>query len=215
MRGPFQYPVGMPGLLDQNQQDYASQITKGLGLQSRSPAHLDPRMQLGVTVDDFSKAEFQYLRRRFLFEAAGTRGPTAGQRGYVQLRPSPGNITVVTEIKIVNANGVLASYNIGMSLTNAETTVIPTSLRDDRIPVFQSAAVISSGTNAAPITSTGQLIFVPAGASLTIPCEYVFIGGRGGAAAPFRGLTVVDTVVNQQINVGFTWSERFALDSEE
>jgi len=209
---PFQAP---PDRIEANQQDYATQLNRALQLQRNPPSVVDPRVKLTLQLDDFTRPEFQYLRRTNLFEAAGGRLAVAGQRAYIQLIPAVGILTVVSEIKLYNPNPGAQVLDVGMALSNAATVPIPTSTRDDRIPQFQSAGAVSSGSNAAPIAPVGQLVVIPANGTLTIPCDYVFSGGKGALAGPFRCLAVVDRAVNQNINVGFTWSERFLLPSED
>jgi len=201
-----------PGLLDQNQQDYATLVTRALGLQSRSPGHLDPRIQLGVNVDDLAKPEFAFLRRAQLWEAYFNRGATVGQRGYAQVKPAPGMVTVVTEIIVNNGNAGGVVVDCGLALINAETAVAPSSFRDARLVGQTSSAVVSGGSNAVPIVPVGPRLFVPPQTTVVYPCEYVLIGGRG--ASPFLGLSVVHITANLQVDIGFRWSERRALESE-
>lgn len=208
---PFQQPEFA---LETNQQDYATLMNRALQLQRNPPGVLDPRVQAGLTIDDLTRPEFQWLRRTNLYEAAGGRLAVVAQRAYMQLVPAPGMLTVVSEVKIYNANAFTQILNVGMALGNAPLSGIPTSILDDRIPAFQSAAAVSSGSTAAPIAPTGQLVVLVTQQSITIPCNYVLTGNKGPAAPPFRCVSVVDTAVNTQINVGFTWSERFLLPSE-
>jgi hypothetical protein len=203
-----------PGLLDQNQQDYSTLVNRALQLQRNPPGRLDPTVQLGLTLDDLNEEEFAYLRRKYLFEASGQRALTAGQRAYIQLEPGRGTLTVVTSMQIFNNNAAVQALQVGMAIANGALTAVPTSIRDDRISTFTSQAAVSTGSNAAPIAPTGMTVTLLQNTGIIIPCCYVFTGGKGPAAAPFRCLSIVDTANANGITAAFTWTERTLLQTE-
>jgi len=208
-------PTGVvPGLLESNQQDYATLVNRALQLQRNPPGHLDPTIQLGLTLDDLSRDQFAFLRREYLYEASGQRGLTAGQRAYIQLEPGRNVMTVVTSIQIFNNNVGVQAVQVGMAVANGAMTVLPTSIRDDRIATFTSQAAVSTGSNAAPIAPTGMTVTLLPNTGIIIPCSYVFTGGKGPAAPPFRCLSIVDTANANGITASFTWSERTLLSTE-
>jgi len=211
---PFFGPPDNGGLFDQNQQDYPSQVAKALALQSRLPAHLDSRIQLGLQLDDLTKPEFQHLRRRTLWEASLARTATAAQRVYGQLTPQPGMITVISRIILYNAEVVLQAIDIGLALGQAALSTMPSSPRDDRYWAGTSGAVASVGSTATPVAPIGQRLYIPPATLLVWDCEYVLSGGKGPAAPPNTVFAVVASAVNTGIFGGIQWTERAALPSE-
>lgn len=199
-------PIVQPALLDQNQQDYASQAAKALGLQSKIPGHLDPRFQLGFTVDDFRDPEFAWLRRQTLWQGRGVRAATAANLNYVCLPGINGVIAIVTKIIIVNQNAATNVSIIGIAVANAVMTIGSMAPRDTRATGNQAACVPYTGTAVGPINPLGKAIQTLAGGTTVLECSYVL-------TSPLT-LAVVDGLPNQVIDVSFEWSERAALPSE-
>jgi hypothetical protein len=198
----------VPALLDQNQQDYATQTAKALGLQSKIPGHLDPRFQLGITVDDWTKPEFQFLRRRQLWQGRGQRAPTAANFNYVCLPGVAGMLVTVTKIIIVNQNAAINASLIGLAVANAVMTLGTAAPRDGRLVGQTASSIPYTGTAVGPITPAGKAIQTLAGQTTVLEVEYVLAVNAGTV------LTVVDGVANQIIDVSFEWSERAILPSE-
>jgi hypothetical protein len=207
-QGAFGLPV-QGALLEQNQQDYATQIAKALGLQGKIPGQVDPEIQIGITLDDFTKPEFQFLRRRNLWQGRGVRVATPANLNYVCLPGVPGTLTVVTKITIVNSNAAAGGSSIGLATANAVMTLGGTAPRDTRLVGGVPACIPYTGTAVGPTIPVGRAVTTPAGGTTVVECEYVL------GANPGTVLTVVDTVVNQQIDVSFEWSERPLLPTEQ
>jgi hypothetical protein len=210
-------PPGMvPGLLDQNQQDYPTQVSKSLGLQARAPGHLDPTIQLGITVDDLREAEFQYLRRRTRWTASLTQAAVAAQRASMQLAVSPVNpsvITVIERIIVSNFNAAVSSFKWGWKQIEAGVpgSVATRDMRTGGTAV--PAASFGRMTSAGPATiRAGGVMVLPASGTAVIELGWVILTpGNVGAGECFG---IVNESVLQELDVTIEWTERVALPSE-
>jgi len=217
VRGPFQHPAGMPALFDQNQPDYATQVAKALSLQTRVPGHLDPRVQLGINIDDFRAPEFQYLRRMNRWASLQSVAAVAGQRSSVQLTlPAlPSNVLVIIDaITVLNFNAAPSSWKYGWKQIEAG---VPSTYaaRDLRLGgTANPACNFGRMTSAAPanIRAGGEGL-LGISSSTRIELGWVFLTpGEVGSGECFG---VVNDSVNQTLDVNIEWTERVALPSEE
>lgn len=213
-----QYPreFNPPGVLDVNQQDYASQITAALGLQSRVPAHLDSNIQVGLTLDDFTRPEFAWLRKLNRWTSYHGQPGIAGQRASMQLVPTPPVypvLIVIHRMTICNANAAAQAINYGWKQIEAG---VPASYATMDLRLGGNAVPFCSFgrmTNAAPaLVRAGGLVFVAAGGSATVELDWVMNSpGNVGSGECFG---IVNQAVLQSLDVTLEWSERAILPSE-
>jgi len=191
-----------PGLLDQNQAEYATQVAKALSLQGSLPSHLDPRFQLGFTVDDFSGDEWLYLRRATPAQMGFSVAAVAAQRGYAQITGCPDKLTIFRKVTIANLSGVVQTVTIGFAAATAGSTPQGGVSRDDRIFVTAVGAVGGYGTAIGPVGPIGQKVTVPIGGNLEV--EGPWISGGDGTLA----FKVVSLIANAALDVSVLFTER-------
>jgi len=205
----------MPAVLDQNQQDYASQLAKALGLQARIPGHLDPRIQVGLTLDDFTRPEFWNIRRGKMWQGHVALGAGVGFKAFAQLQGSAGTLCVVQRITISNLSAAVQTYQWGLSRWNATVTTTPgANSRDDRagLSINNPACILTGGnTTAAPFQPKGQ-VQVGIGASEVIDCDMILTGKI--AVVDALAFSVACVTANVPLDVSFEWRERAILPSE-
>jgi len=212
----FQHPSGMPALLDQNQQDYSTQVSKALGLQSRTPGHLDPRIQLGITVDDLREPEFQFLRRRTRWTASLTQAAVAAQRASMQLVVAPVNpsmITVIERIIVSNFNAAGSSFKWGWKQIEAGVTgtVATRDLRTGGTAIPAASFGRMSSAAPASIRAGGLMVLPPSGTAVIELGWVILTAGNVGSGECFG---IVNESVLQELNATIEWTERPALPSE-
>lgn len=195
--------------MDLNQWDFVTLLTKSLGLQKRAPGVLDPRVQVGLTLDDLTAPEYLFLRGMRSFQGRASRAATAGNLNYTTLQGAANLLAVVDEITIVNTNAALAGYKVGLSVANANMTNGAIAVRDGRLVGVSSACSLYSGTAVGPTSPEGLYVQVDPGQMLTIRVPYVLAKNVGTA------LQVVSTIANQTTDIAFRWRERALLPSEE
>lgn len=203
-----------PGLLDQNQQDLATQVSAALFTQGRVPGKIDPRFQLTLAVEDFTLPEFYYLRRGKLLGVGFSLAAVAGQLGFVYLQGAAGLLTTVTRVEIFNRNAALQSVAIGFQTAApaAGGAGVRGQNRDSRngfgsgIP---TQTLINGGNNAAPTVPTIYARALIGAGQLWASSEPWVLTGTGAF------LTFVnDLTVNQTLDVQLYWRERTILESE-
>lgn len=213
MRGPFTHPAGMPSILDQNQQDYSTQVSKALSLTQRTPGHLDPRIQLGVTVDDFTQPEFWYLRKGELGSLFVPASAVAAQVCYAQLQPAAGKLVVVTAFTVVNYGVLFTVCNYGFAIGEGGGTVASGLPRDDRNLPGQLGSTVRYGATAAPIIPNGGQVLVGVNQSIRTECEFVMTSPTK-LASPFNVFKVLGSQLNQRLDITIEWRERALLPTE-
>lgn len=215
MRG-FQHPSGMPAVLDQNQQDYATQIARAVALQSKPPGQLDPRIALGITVDDWTLPEFWTLRRGTRWQAMRSPGAVAGQRGFVQATGSPGTLSVLERVWIYNNSGATLTFNYGMWAIEAAAGGGGGAVLDDR---YYSAAspgtLITWSTAVAPGSPNSGSILTLTGTMTEVPLNGgIVLTGKPNTAGVVPAWKLVANQVNLAFDVMFFYRERPILDTE-
>lgn len=218
MRRRAEMEVGLaaPALLDVNQPDYSTQLTKALGLQSRVPGHLDRRIQLGVNLDDYTQPEFWHLRAGQLGQFSTAISAVAGQAGWLQIRPSAGKMVIVEEITVANFGGAAPlQFTYGFAVGEGGGTTFQGGTRDDR-SLFTGTALspVSFGTSAVPLLPVNGLGICPINETMTIPVQFVLTSPTVGAS-PFNVFKVLSGMANQRADFGIKWRERFILPSEK
>lgn len=196
------------GELNVNQPDYASQVAKANGLQGSIPGHIDPTYQVGITLDDYTMAEFLWLRRSLMGVWAGLQAAVALQAGWIGIQGAPNVLTVIDQLVLVNTTVTAQLVFYGLTtVTPSAGAYFPCPTRDFRSIASQCATtggVRSSAANTAP--GTPHRVLVPATNTVIVPVEYVLAGG-GFFSAQCQTL-------NADFSASIQFRERPLLNSE-
>lgn len=208
---PLTRPELKSPLVDQNQPDYATTVAKAMGLQRTAPAYLDPRVQVGVQLEDYAQPEFWWLRRGGLGMVGADLGAVAGQVPFLAVSAPAGTIVILEKIQITNPNAGANKYLIGMQAAlPAAGSSIRGTFRDDRNGLNATAkALITQGTNAAPTSPTFPMTIYtqPVSGPVEVPGPWIVTGDAF--------FTIVGFTVAQVFNVQLTWRERDLLPTEQ
>jgi len=197
----FGAPATTPGLLDQNQQAYASQVAKALQLQGSIPGKLDPRIQLGINVDDLSARQFWHLRRGTSWQNFRDVTAVVGQRGFVQVLGSVGMIAKLEKVVVTNNAGGSLTFTYGLAAFEAAAGGGGVASCDDRAwSAVSPATVVTFGAAVAPLYSPGGWMIVPTGTSVDVPLgEGIILTGKANSA----GVVPVWKLTANAANVAF------------
>lgn len=203
--------------VDQNQQDYATQLQRALQLTARSPADLESVLNVGIQVDDFTRPEFWPLRRGTRFQAYRSVTAVVGQRGIFQMQGSIGVLTVIEQVTIENQFGAPLTFNYGIGSANAVATGGGVVATDDRLfSVVSPATMVVSGASAAPNVPPGGHILVPNNTTMDVPLGAgIILTGKPNTAGVFPVWGIVCTGANSVFEVTAFYRERPILDSEK
>jgi hypothetical protein len=204
-----------PGLLDLNQQDYPTQLNKALGLQVYPPGHLDPRVSIGIQLDDFTLPEFNNLRRMHLMSATVQTAAVAAQFPVAHVIANvPKSVIVIERLIITNSNAAIQTVNWGWGGFDGGVTVTPEA-RDSRNYGNPGAAYITRQNVAAPAAPnpSAGYVRVPADAVLDIPINQVITNPTTGfvTSACFK---ILGNQVLTSLNVTIIYRERVLLQQE-
>jgi len=209
--GIWRRPGTPPGVLDQNQPDYASQLAKANGLQGTPPGHLESVYNVSLQLDDYTAPEFWWLRRGQLGLWAGFATAIAGQTGWVGIQGAVGMLTVVRRIILTNPTAVAQKVFVGLTtVTPSAGAYFPCPVRDTRgSPGLATQCATTGGVRAsAAVTPPGtpMRINVPAGSTVVIDTPFVLTG------ALF--LSAQCQTANADFEANFEFAERPILPSE-
>lgn len=205
-----QYLIGQPTV--------AEQVMRALGLKGDLPQRVDGLFALGLTVDDFTRPEYAWLRRESLYEQGANIAAVAAQfsNAYLTITGQRA-LAVVEQIIIVNLDAA-ATRNFRFavrSVTAFPYAVTGTgSSRDDRATgPANSIARFGSGTSAARQVNGGPFVSVPSLGTLIVPVSIILTGATDNTGA--QGALCVETdIVNVPCMIGWIWRERSIMDSE-
>lgn len=201
-----------PGLLDQNQQDYSTQVARALGIQGSVPGVLDARVGVGVQVDDLRAVEFQYLRRAVAaYFGSNVAAGGAGFFGFSSIRGVNGKIVLVERVLIANPTAATIVFSCGIqgAFPSGVGSVAGTA-RDTRfgVAVLNTGAAVRGGSDPAPTApSIPFQVAVPAGQTFELKPEIVL----NSSSAFF---SVISGTANVAISCAWFWRERVTLDTE-
>jgi len=219
MKGPFAItrPAVRDDLVDQNQQDYSAQISRALSLQQRTPGRLRPTIGLQFQVDDFSKAEFNWLRRRFRFEAHVVDAAVAGQQAFQQWTGSPGRLIVIETVTFTNLNPGQQTFVVGIVTPEAGASGANFTMLDDRQYFGGAGTSIQAnhGTAVAPVAAIGGALLSVGGLSAQTYDVGVALTGKTNALGTITACwKIVCQQPNLRTDVTIRWSERELLPTE-
>lgn len=201
----------LPGVLDVGQPDLSELTFRALQLKGALPAHLDRQIQLGLTVEDFTRPEFWWLRRGQLGYWPVNLPAVAGQLGTATIQGASGVLAVVERVIISNPAAAARSFLVGLSTALPGAGGVGQGLsRDTRSPSGTNCAVLGQAKAfAAPVTPTGNwLLTIQAGDTIILEPNAVLSGT--GAFYTVQALTV-----NEVLACQLEWRERVQLSSEQ
>lgn len=202
-----------PGLLDQNQQDYTTQVARALGVQGQSvPGKLDYRVGVGVQLDDFREVEFQFLRRcTAAYFGSNVAAGGAGLFGFSSIRGANGMLVKLERVIITNPTAAAITFSCGVQAQfPSGVGAVAGTARDTRFGVgaLNTAAVVRGGTDAAPAApSLPFQVTIPAGNSFELRLDVVLTS----VGAFF---SVIAGTANAAISCAWFWRERPLLHTE-
>lgn len=224
MRGPFDTRIPGLGHLLVGQPDIAGRLSRALALKGELPQFTEQDYNLGITVEDLTRPEFNWLRREARYFGGTQVGAVAAQFSQITfstLVAGTRGLAVVEKIVLSNITGAANGFIVGMSLTGG-SVIAPTlnaAPGDDRVGIapggfgpgmFGVGFGTSAGTPiAAPTFTTIQL---PANESFVLEGPWVLTGAPIGIARSI--LVVTSTQVNVAIAASFYWRERSLLATE-
>jgi len=202
-----------PGELDQNQQDYSTQVARVLGIQGTIPGHVQPTVGVGLQLDDLRAVEFQYLRRSVAsYFGSNVAAGGAGLFGFSSIRGITGKLVIVERVIIGNPTAATIVFSCGVqSAFPSGVGAVAGTARDTRFGVgtLNSGAAVRGGSDAAPTApSLPFQIVVPAGNSFELRPEVVL-----NSSTSF--FSVIAGTANVAISCAWFWRERVTLDTEQ
>jgi hypothetical protein len=184
--------------------DYPDLMMRSLRLKGQLPELILPAMQVGFTLEDFTRPEYWWLRRGTRWYTGSSVGAVAAQVGFGQLVVPNNRIAIVesfvagavpaTRFSFRNGGGLAGGANI--SINGADS-------RNSQVSAPESFAI---GTNVAGILQGDFIMQAGANGIVSLPFPMIVVG-------PFI-LSVIAGTVNQAIDVAISWRSR-ELQPEE
>lgn len=196
-----------PGVLDVNQQDYASQQSKALGIQVAVPGKLEPGLSVGVQLDDYTRPEFWWLRRGLRGYAGDARGAVAAQFGFFALQCLSGSVLVVEKILLTAQAAQYLNMGLQAAQPAAGAATAGTVMDSRSFGQGGSARWVLSSNAAVTGPVVGTRVWCPAGTLVTID-EPGFVVSGGNWFA------VLSTVLNTEFSITVFYRERRLLETE-
>ena len=210
------------GYLLNGQADLAEQTMRTLELKGDLPQMVDPRIQLGVQVDDWTGHEYRWTRRMGSFMRGELSGAVAAQFSYVifgSLTAAGRTLAAVDQVIISNPN--IAGVQVQFGLIDS-ALFLPnsfTGLRDDRMYAGTLNARAAFGTqsvqNVAALLTTGNpAVYLPPNSSMVVPLQMVLTNEPSVTAGQFIHLAFQNSIVLSALSVAVFWRERVLLTPE-
>jgi hypothetical protein len=214
----------IPGLghLLNGQPELGERLQRALLLKGEIPQFLEQRIGVSITVDDLTRAEYDYLRRTTRFVSGLTAGAVAAQLSQVVLGFPAGatlrHLLAVDQLIISNFGAAAMSCGFGVAALAAVVPTVQGLAADDRLWTTggggtPSVAMLGNGANAAsPLSVQAGAVVLPGNSSIIVPCNFLMTNQLFGVAR--LGVYVVGNTVNQAVGATFCWRERSLLSSE-
>jgi hypothetical protein len=204
-----------PALLDNNQQDYATQLNKALALQVRPPGHVEATVGLGIQLDDWTRPEFQFLRRSNLYSIRAQQPAVAGQFAVAQMFANVPNTIIVLEAMLLSNNNALAqsiSWGWGGFDGGVTQTPDPRDSRNFGNPGSANVTINTAAAPAAPQPAAG-FIQLAGNGNQVIDLNYVICNPtKNFVTSPLFKVRALE--VNVTLSVTFFYRERVMLQTE-
>lgn len=215
--------VGAGGGMLLGNADYSERLMRALALKGDLPQFMAPVFGNSFQLEDFSRAEWSWLRRETRWSVGGTGVAGAGVFSIWAFGTDAATLrqtqATVDSIVVSNPSGATISLTFGLSMAGTggvALTRFGQQLDDRQFQAAQSLYAAGTGQNAAsPAPAQGYLFSIPAGGAIQLPVTPVILTAQPNAAGTFTSvIVIVPTVVNTGFQVGMTWRERQLSDSE-
>lgn len=217
------------GWMFNGQPQLAEQAQRVLELKGDLPLQrVNPALDIGVQVDDWSQAIYGWPRRRLRFVGSKIVAPVAAQRSQVMvyapavfLGRSRQSLIWIRRLHLSNDSATNAQFGMGISFAGPGGTGTPTSGLhiDDRSggAGLASNATLGGGNAAAsflPTPTSCRFLYVPATSTVHLDVDYVLSAAQSVGGAFTAGLAIEVSGVNQGCTVSVEWEERAGTSSE-
>lgn len=208
--------------------ELSEQLSRGLSLKGALPQYLGSEFEPSVTIEDFTRGEFDYLRRRTRLHQGITVAALAANFSSVCFEPqntvTSRVMAVVQKVVISNPNAaaICAMLALGPpSVATVQAANVGSNPSDDRLlPAAAGGIVpayfpIANQSAVGALSGFGGLLFdLPANSSIVVDGPFVLTNKSPVNASTFAALMVAPIAVNQGIRASFIWTERSVLPSE-
>lgn len=204
-----------PDVRDVNQAEYATQLTRALGLQNRVPGHLEPDIGLSVTLDDYTKPEFWWARQGSRWQNRRSVGIVAAQYGFVQVIAPVGTLCVLERVLITNQGAGVLSFDYGFATADAAVGGGGVGPLDDRGAYLNQAQSVSIvwGNAAAPAAPPNGYVQIPGNTTHELRLDQILTGAATPAGVIGCWKLVCGTLATA-FEVVTVHRERYLLPSE-
>lgn len=207
------------------QPDLAEQLMRSLALKGALPSYCGAEFEPSITVEDFTRPEFLFMRRMVRISQGRRLPAVAAQFSQAILYPqsgAPRTLCVCESVVIGNPNATAINIGVQVGSPNIAVTKavgVGSYPHDERAWSFNAAYVPSfalvNATNVASLIDTAALPFnLPGNTSLVIPMSAVLTAKDITSTPSNLGVMLACSAVNTAIDIGFTWRERTILGSE-
>lgn len=210
------------GYLLNGQAELAEQTMRSLELKGDLPQLVDPRIQLGVQVDDWTKPEYRWTRRMGSFMRGELSGAVAAQFSYVifgSLTVASRTLAAVDSAIISNPGAAAVQVQFGLIDSALFAPASFTGIRDDRMYAGGVTTRAAFGTqsvqNVTALLTTGNpAVYLAPGTSMRVPLEVVLTNKPSGTAGQLIQLAFQNSIVLSGLAVSVFWRERALLTTE-
>lgn len=194
-------------------------LLRALGIQGDIPGDVSSVMSPGLTIDDFTRPEYWWLRRGQMFGTFGTVAALAGNFSLVQMRAPVAigrtpSIAIIENVIVTNLNAAAQTVFVGLGVPTGLTSTLGICKTDSRqfssvLPGGISQFQIETFQVGVAINVFGQLVRVPPAQSMVVPGTWILDNEQGAL-----GWIVTGQAVNASLTVSFQWRERPLLPQE-
>jgi hypothetical protein len=214
------------GWMVQNAPELSEQAQRALDLKGQLPLQqVDPHLALDIQVDDWTRPEYAFLRRRILYQQVSGAANVAAQFSQVGLLVPATRVLLAHVYRItIVSSGATFTAQVGVTAQGVGGMVGAVSgfSADDRALAIagggRSGCALTAGNAAALIQGTGltglRFVQVPANGSVTIDTNFTLTSRQPPGSTNFPIVVVEATTVNIGMQVSFEWWERALLTSE-
>lgn len=209
------------GYMFNGQPELSEQALRTLELKGDLPLRLlDPRLSLGIQVDDWTRDEYAWARRSRLFHWGSSQAAVAAQYSRLGLgiTITAQVLALVESIHVYNNNATAQNFRVGLQSASFVTGSLGAP-RDTRyMGAAGATAAMLTGVSAGAVqllTTGFSLVALNANAGVDLPMRFVLTNRQDVTTGQMWQLVVETDQVNVNLSVRFAWRERALLDSEK
>lgn len=208
----------LEGMLAINQPEQSERFARVFGIKGDLPNICDPLLQLGLTLDDLTAAEYWWLRRGRIFDAGSSAVATALNYGKVFLGApqATDSLAIVERITIINQFAGQQAFRIGMVFSVASTANANQKTRDSRNGIAGRGAFVVNaalGVGNDLVNAASLVVNAPQQSTIVVEGPWI-VSGQNNGGTQLSALMVETDGLNQAIAATFTWRERQMLVEE-